>query len=163
MAVQSRGSKGEPQFDANAADDQAADLTLLGSEMYDRGTRLVRDAAGMAQLVWDGIAYEGLLVHNTTDGGEYLRTGGSWVRQNLMLRGKVARRSVSAGGVSTETINFPAGSFSSPPVVVAGVDSNARDTSVTVDSVTNTSAVLRLGVNGGEARNVGATWIALPG
>lgn len=78
MAVDSRGSKGEPIFLNTGAPATADDLTLLGEEIYERGTRLVLDQAGMDQLVSDGFAFDGIKVFNTTDNIEYVRVGGAW-------------------------------------------------------------------------------------
>jgi len=78
MAVDERGPIGQPRFFGSGADDQAADLTILGEEIYERGTRLVVSEAQRDQLVTDGIAYDGLAVYNTTAKREEIRESGAW-------------------------------------------------------------------------------------
>lgn len=82
MAVDARGDIGQPIFYGSGADDQAADLTLLGEEIYRRGTRLVLTESEMDDLVTAGLAYDGLAVFCTTDKREYVRISGDWVSGN---------------------------------------------------------------------------------
>lgn len=103
MAVDARSAKGAPIFYGSGADDQAADLTLLGAELYERGTRLILTQAEMDDLVTDGLAFEGLEVFCLDDGMTYVRISSTWKRSEFAETGTVTR---NTSGLSLGSAGF---------------------------------------------------------
>lgn len=75
--------------------------------------------------------------------------------------GTVGATTISAGTAIATNITFPAGRFSVAPIVVACVEGDARDTTVTVDSTTADGFILRRGSVSIVSRSIGARWIAI--
>src|SRR5690606_38948426 len=76
MAVDSRDTNGAPIFLSGEALDTAADLTTLGEEIYERGTRLIGTTADRT-----GYDYpvEGLGWYDTDLDREFVYDGDGWV------------------------------------------------------------------------------------
>lgn len=76
-------------------------------------------------------------------------------------QGTVSSRAVPSQGSVTVAVTFPAGRFTVPPIVVTGTTGNARDVTVSHDSVTTTGFNLYLGSLSTVSRTFGATWRAM--
>lgn len=77
-----------------------------------------------------------------------------------MLTGTVPKQEVTSQNVAHVPVAFPAGLFTEPPVVVATVWGDARDTTANVDDITTEGCVIRLGSVSDVTRTIGAHWHA---
>jgi len=100
MAVDSREAAGNPYFDANSADDQAADLTELGRYALFRGGLMRGTTAEREAFSTAGYAGEGDHWDDTTLDVLYRWSGSTWVavkaRGGFTLAGSTWD---SAGGI----------------------------------------------------------------
>lgn len=100
MAVDSREAAGNPYFDANSADDQAADLTELGRYALFRGGLMRGTTAEREAFSTAGYAGEGDHWDDTTLDVLYRWSGSTWVavkaRGGFTLAGSIWD---SAGGI----------------------------------------------------------------
>lgn len=109
-----------------------------------------------------GIEFRSLVkLQREIQGDSYLNSAGGISAPFSTSAGLVTQRSVAAGGVTNVTVTFPVGRFTVAPRVSVTVLGDARDTTVTVDSVTTASCIVRLGSMSTVARTIGAHWTAI--
>lgn len=127
MAVDSFLPNGQPQYSPSGADDQAADLTFLASQTWERGTRRVGTNAQRDAFTIAGYATEGFEWYSTTDNISYVRFGSAW---RPMLR----RRAIA---LTTARASFPTGfisSFNLGVVAAETTDSTLVATPAAIDN-----------------------------
>ncbi|MEJ6490693.1 hypothetical protein PQI23_13285 [Leucobacter sp. USCH14] len=118
--------------------------------------------AGQKSRFWGDVEFGGAVkFQGDTQGDAYLNSAGGISAPYAISGGIVTQRSVAAGGVTRVTVTFPVGRFTVAPRVSVTVFGDARDTTVTVDSVTSDSCVVILGSMSIVARTIGAHWTAI--
>ncbi|MEJ6490803.1 hypothetical protein PQI23_13860 [Leucobacter sp. USCH14] len=146
---------------------QGADKLIAGGLQY-LGTSKAEITRGEATFSFNGThSLAGSISRSTkvtpsgVESDAYLNSAGGISAPFAISGGIVTQRSVAAGGVTNVTVTFPVDRFTVAPRVSVTVFGDARDTTVTVDNVTATSCVVRLGSMSVVARTIGAHWTAV--
>jgi hypothetical protein len=110
------GSKNQPRFLATGAPETAVDLNTIGDYAAKVGNRKVGTTAERNAATGKDV-WEGLLWGDTSEGREYRRTGGSWVRFSHRTTGGSV--SEPTNGIGTVTVNH---SLGATPAWVSHID-----------------------------------------
>lgn len=126
----------------------------------------LRAGTGAQRAAYTSTAPDGF-VWQDTDGEKYTwrKDGSQWVRlfvgHYAEHIGQTTSYSITPGGVRRVNIEFPAGRFSVPPIIITGTRDSARDVTASTESVTKDGFTLVLGNATNTSRSAKGVWHAI--